>query len=52
MLNKEKSGRILFVDDEECIRELASEIISKADYNVVLATNGVDATGKALGFGI
>ena len=41
---------MLFVDDEECIRELASrEVFRISGYSIVLASNGVDALEKLWG---
>jgi CheY-like chemotaxis protein len=48
-MSKKDTGRVLFVDDEECIRELASETFSDAGYSIVLANNGVDALEKLWG---
>lgn len=43
---KNDFSRVLFVDDEDCIRELAGEVFPKAGYDIVLAGNGVDALNK------
>ncbi|MBE9531778.1 MAG: response regulator [Proteobacteria bacterium] len=48
-MKKTDSGRVLFVDDEECIRELASETFPDAGYEIILASNGVDALEKLWG---
>ncbi|HXC62490.1 MAG TPA: ATP-binding protein, partial [Nitrospiria bacterium] len=36
-------GRILFMDDEEAIREFASEVLSQLGYEVECAQNGLEA---------
>ena len=38
---------ILIADDEEGVRELFSEICKEENYNVILATNGLEAVQKA-----
>jgi DNA-binding NtrC family response regulator len=43
---KSNSGKVLFVDDEECIRELAGAYFPDAGYDIVLADNGADALEK------
>lgn len=38
-----KDGKILFVDDEEAIRELGREALERLGHSVVTATNGLEA---------
>lgn len=48
-MEKEEIGKVLFVDDEECIRELAEETFTNSGYSIVSANNGVDALEKLWG---
>jgi len=40
------SGRILVVDDEEIIRDIASQLLTKLGYTVTTATDGQDAVDR------
>jgi two-component system, cell cycle sensor histidine kinase and response regulator CckA len=40
---RRSSGRILVVDDEDSIRELLDHLLRREGYDVVLATNGIEA---------
>jgi CheY-like chemotaxis protein len=48
-MEKDERGKVLFVDDEECIRELAEETFTSSGYSIVSASNGVDALEKLWG---
>jgi CheY-like chemotaxis protein len=48
-MNVKSSGKMLFVDDEECIRELASEVFKESGYQVETAVNGMEALEKLWG---
>lgn len=40
------SSFVLFVDDEEIIRKIGSQILQRAGYKVITATDGMDALAK------
>ena len=42
----ERTSTILIVDDEEGLREMLAEILQGNDYNVITASNGIDAVKK------
>ena len=39
-------GQILVIDDEQAIRDLISEVLKIADYEVSIATDGLDGLNK------
>ena len=43
LVSNSNTPRILVVDDEECIREVLSDILNREGYEVILAENGSEA---------
>ena len=48
-MEEKNAGKMLFVEDEECIRDLASEVFMESGYKVETATNGMEALEKLWG---
>lgn len=48
--NEERVARVLVVDDEDGIRQLLSEYLSRQGYEVEFATDGVDCLAKVDSF--
>ncbi|MEE9543505.1 MAG: response regulator [Thermodesulfobacteriota bacterium] len=48
-MGEDSAGKMLFVDDEECIRDLASEVFMESGYKIETAVNGMEALEKLWG---